>query len=150
MPPPQRTKWQRWEALGGAFASGAAAALNADGLAQVFAIGPDRAVWHRRQLFTAGSNASEVGSRWWPRGAPVRPVVEWSRWGSLGAEASAAPAAVQRADGLIDVLVRGADRNLYRKPQRFVAADKGNASTSNQLRWGSWEFLGGPVRNFPC
>jgi len=46
--------------------------------------------------------------------------------------------------------VRGADRNLYRKPQRFVAADKGNASTSNQLRWGSWEFLGGPVRNFPC
>ena len=37
-----------------ALASGAAAALNADGLAQVFAIGPDRAVWHRRQLFTAG------------------------------------------------------------------------------------------------
>jgi len=55
-----------------------------------------------------------------------------------------------RGDGLLDVIVRGADRNLYRKPQRFVAADKGNASTSNQLRWGSWEFLGGPVRNFPC
>ena len=143
VPPPQRTKWQRWEALGGAFASGAAAALNADGLAQVFAIGPDRAVWHRRQLFTAGSNASEAGSRWWPRGAPVRPVVEWSRWGSLGAEASAAPAAVQRADGLIDVLVRGADRNLYRKPQVLGAA-------GTNLSWGAWAFVGGPVRSFEC
>ena len=66
-----------------------------------------------------------------------------------------------RGDGLLDVIVRGADRNLYRKPQRFVAAPAGSAapagaagnakaSASNQLQWGSWEFLGGPVRNFPC
>ena len=100
-------------------------------------------MWHRRQLFTAGSNASEASARWWPRGAPVRPVVEWSRWGSLGAEASAAPAAVQRADGLIDVLVRGADRNLYRKPQVLGAA-------GTNLSWGAWVFVGGPVRSFEC
>ena len=39
------------------------------------------------------------------------PVVEWSRWGSLGAEVGGARRR-QRADGLIDVLVR-AD-HLYR------------------------------------
>ena len=77
-------------------------------------------------------------------------LTSWSPWGSLGGETSSGPTVATRGDGLLDVIVRGADRNLYRKPQRFVAADKGNASTSNQLRWGSWEFLGGPVRNFPC
>ena len=104
-----------------------------DGLAHLVALGPDRTVWHRRQLFDAATL-----------------LTSWSPWGSLGGEASSGLTVATRSDGLLDVIVRGADRNLYRKPQRFVAADKDNASTSNQLRWGSWEFLGGPVRNFPC
>ena len=43
------------------------------------------------------------------------------------------------ADGLIDVLVRGADRNLYCKPQVLGAA-------GTNLSWGAWAFVGGPVR----
>ena len=65
--------------------------------------------------------------------------------------ASSGPSVARRSDGLLDVYVRGADRNLYRKPQLFVAAaTNGNGSKSNELRWGSWEFLGGPVHSFPC
>ena len=142
VPPPQRTKWQRWEALGGAFASGAAARSTPTASPRSSPSAPTA------RCGTAASSSPPARTprrraRWWPRGAPVRPVVEWSRWGSLGAEASAAPAAVQRADGLIDVLVRGADRNLYRKPQVLGAA-------GTNLSWGAWAFVGGPVRSFEC
>ena len=131
LPEAAGTAWSAAEPLGGFVASAPAAGLNIDGLAQLVALGPDRTVWHRRQLFDATTL-----------------LTSWSPWGSLGGETSSGPTVATRSDGLLDVIVRGADRNLYRKPQRFVAAD--NASTSNQLLWGSWEFLGGPVRNFPC
>ena len=118
--PPQRTKWQRWEALGGAFASGAAA-LSADGLAQVFAIGPDRAVRHRASSSPPARTPRRRGHDGGRgrAGAPRRRVVAL---GLARRRGVGGPAAVQRADGLIDVLVRGADRNLYRKPQVLGAA----------------------------
>lgn len=127
------TAWSAAEPLGGVVASAPAAGLNINGLAHLVALGPDRTVWHRRQLFDETTL-----------------LTSWSPWGSLGGETSSGPTVATRSDGLLDIIVRGADRNLYRKSQRFVAADKDNASTGNQLRWGSWEFLGGPVRNFPC
>ena len=90
---------------------------------------------------------------------PPRPThtqtlgVGWLPWGSLGGEASSGPTVATRADGLLDVYVRGADRNLYRKSQLSeLAAANGTIATapSSRLRWGSWEFLGGPVQSFPC
>ena len=128
------TAWSAAEPLGGVVASAPAAGVNIDGLAQLVALGPDRTVWHKRQYFDAPTL-----------------VTSWTTWGSLGGEASSGPSVARRSDGLLDVYVRGADRNLYRKPQLFVAAaTNGNGSKSNELRWGSWEFLGGPVHSFPC
>ena len=62
--------------------------------------------------------------------------------GSLGAEASAAPAAVQRADGLIDVLVRGAD--VHVRGRRAHA--RGRDAMPRELVVRNRLFSGGVVR----
>ena len=124
--------WLPWERLGGVLASAPAAAVDVMGMLHVLAIGADRGVWHTQQTVRELRNASSVDAQL---------AMRWANWSSLGGEASAAPAVVTRADGMLEVLIRGADRNLYRKPQ-FQAA--------GVLSWGAWEFVGGPVATFPC
>ena len=127
-PPP--LGWSSPQPLGGVVASGPAAGANVDNLAHVVALGPDRTVWHKRQFFD-----------------PKTLSAGWYNWGSLGGEASSGPTVATTGDGLLEVFIRGTDRNLYRKPQLF---DPANATDGAKLRWGSWEFLGGPMHSFPC
>lgn len=126
-------QWLPWDRIGGVVASAPAAAANIDGLLQLFAIGADRTLWQARQYFGEVRGKRSASS----------PAVElqWSAWSSLGGEASAAPTLVTRSDGLIEAFIRGADRNVYRKPQIHQAGN---------LTWGEWEFVGGPVAAFAC
>jgi hypothetical protein len=65
---------------------------NADGRLEIFARGPDDALWHKYQTSTKGL---------------------WSQWQSLGGSITARPAAILGADGRINVFVRGSDYRLY-------------------------------------
>lgn len=101
--------WGAWQSLGGGFGSGpAVAAWGAQGLI-VFAVGLDGMLWNN--LFAGG---------------------QWSGWVSLGGPGvalGAAPAAVARADGKIEVFVRGTDGSVWQR--------------SHDSSWQAWQAHGG-------
>lgn len=87
--------WTGWSDFGGMqLTSGPSASTRpADGTIDVFAKGPDDAIWHR--YLTAGV---------------------WSDWGSIGGITSSAPASTSRmSTGELDVIVKGGDNGLYHK-----------------------------------
>ena len=95
----------------------------------MFARGPDRGLWHKRQAFRAGS------------AAPA-----WGTWQPLGGTLSSAPEAVTvpQLHGEIHVFARGLDGGVWHKNQA------GGALTNGSVAWTKWGSLGGHTRLFSC
>jgi hypothetical protein len=112
--PPSTYDWDYgtgWVSLGGVIRYFPAAAFEGHTTAggakvSMFAIGTDNAVWYRS--YNGGG---------------------WAGWGSLGGNATSAPAAASYADNWMSVYVRGADNYLW-------ARDR--ATTT----WSSWHRVG--------
>ena len=122
-------RWSNWESLGGAMSSGVSVASTPDGLSEVFARGPDRALWHKRQSFHAG-----------------RADPSWSKWTSLSGTLSSAPEVVQvpTLQGELHVFSRGLDGGVWHKAQL------GGAQPNGSVEWNQWRSLGGETRLFSC
>lgn len=115
--------WKEWVPLGGIFASGPAAVLNANSMLEVFGRGPDRGIWHKRQYMSITGNTS------------------WTRWTPLGGLTSTGPTVRMTRDGMIHLFVRGVDKSIWYKSQALV---------NETLQFGAWKLLGGNTRAFSC
>lgn len=122
-------RWSNWESLGGAMSSGVSVASTPDGLSEVFARGPDRGLWHKRQSFRAGSADPS-----------------WGKWTSLSGTLSSAPEVVQvpTLQGELHVFSRGLDGGVWHKAQ------VGGAQPNGSVEWNQWRSLGGATRLFNC
>ena len=122
-------RWSSWESLGGSMSSGVYAASTPDGLSEVFARGPDRGLWHKRQAFRAGSAEPS-----------------WGKWLPLSGTLSSAPEAVTvpQLQGEIHVFARGLDGGVWHKNQ------VGGALPNGSVAWTKWGSLGGHTRLFSC
>jgi len=122
-------RWSNWESLGGAMSSGVSVASTPDGLSEVFARGPDRGLWHKRQSFRAGSADPS-----------------WSKWTSLSGTLSSAAEVVQvpTLQGELHVFSRGLDGGVWHKAQ------VGGAQPNGSVEWNQWRSLGGATRLFNC
>lgn len=115
--------WSDWSCMGGIFTSGPASILGADGTAELFGRGPDKALWHKSQSYD-GAN------------------LVWKKWVSHGGLLSTGPEVATRADGLMQVFARALDKNIYTKVQSVAA--------NGTLEFSHWENLGGSTKSFPC
>ena len=121
-------RWSNWESLGGVMSSGVAVGKTPDGLSEVFARGPDRGLWHKRQAYRAGS--AEPG---------------WGKWAPLSGTLSSAPEVVQPTyQGELHVVARGLDGGVWHKAQ------VGGAQPNGTVQWTQWRSLGGATRLFSC
>jgi hypothetical protein len=151
------------QSLGGQFTSGPAVARNADGRLEVFAIGTDSILWHRRQLTPGGNDWSNweflggifrpykniaVGSNadgrlqvfvtgtddaLWTNWQ-LTPAGPYSGWVSLGGIVPGDPAVGRNADGRLEAFARGSDGALWHLYQL----------TPNGI-YSQWQSLGGAV-----
>lgn len=88
------TQWSPWAALTGmTLTSGPSIDIRPGPITDVFARGPDNAIYHR--YFVPGNG--------------------WSEWGSIGGCATSAPASSWRGNGWLDVVVRGCDGAVWFK-----------------------------------
>ena len=112
----QGGSWSGWSSVGGGIIGSPTAALNADGLIQIFA---------RDQIPVAGfiyMNSQRVDGT-------------WSGWSQLGrTRIRKTPTAVVNADGRIELFGLGADSAAYHIWQ---------GTAGNNGTWGSWAPLGG-------
>jgi hypothetical protein len=83
-------RWSGWGSLGGNLTSAPAVASWSDGRMDVFARGPDLAIYHK----------------WYERGW-------WSEWSSIGGNFSSGPAITTWGQGRLDVFARGHDNAIY-------------------------------------
>ena len=122
-------RWSNWESLGGAMNSGVSVASTPDGLSEVFARGPDRGLWHKRQSFRAGSAEPS-----------------WGKWTPLSGTLTSAPEVVQvpTLQGELHVFSRGLDGGVWHKAQ------VGGAQPNGSVEWTQWRSLGGATRLFNC
>jgi len=127
--------------LAGQIASGPAAVAFGSGRIDLYATGPDYAVWRRTLLAGTWSGWSSIGGRTYtapaaastPATNTVRVFVRgtnnaldlnqnatgsWTGWQPLGGVLIDAPAAVGTAAGGLDVVVRGADNALWARIYR--------------------------------
>ncbi|OFI06680.1 hypothetical protein CLOACE_08350 [Clostridium acetireducens DSM 10703] len=155
-----KDNWSRWENLGGINISSAPAAASwARNRLDVFAMGENRALWHK----------------WWDG-------VRWNNWEDLSGVITSAPAAVSWGPNRIDVFARGTNNAMWHKwwngsnwsgwedlggiitsppaaaswaPNRIDCFARG---TNNALwhkwwdgtRWSNWEDLGGVLTSAPA
>jgi hypothetical protein len=115
--------WGSWVSLGGVLASGAAVALNDDGMGDIFARATDKAIYYKSQY------EDENGES------------QFTQWHTLGGMFSSTPTVVVRADGLLDVFARGVDKAIWHSHQM---------ETNGTRTFSSWHSLGGHTRKFTC
>jgi Glycosyl hydrolase catalytic core len=154
--------WSSTSNLGGSTSSSPAAVATASRRLDLYARGPDNAIWHRRYNGSSWSGWSSLGGGTYAspaasqrRGTSIVDVFirgkdntiqhrsrngsTWSsRWSSIGAPpggATSAPAAVSNSTGRMDVFVRGADAAVWRRTL--------NGS------WGAWTSIGGTTSSAP-
>lgn len=127
--------WSKWESLGGVMSSGVAVTSTPDGLAEIFARGPDRAVWHKRESYRTDASGSASSL-----------ATSWSEWQSLEGELSSTPEVVQvpTLGGQVHVFGRGLDGHIY---HRFQV---GRPTVNGSVQWSEWTCLGGVTRLFAC
>merc|ERR1712086_850657 len=87
---------------------------------EVFSLGVDRAVWHKRR--TAGT---------------------WGMWKSIGGVASSGPAVVKDDEGRLHVFIRGVDRAIWHSHQ--ANSGEGISKWSNWARLGNFSTTTGPA-----
>lgn len=97
---------------------GTVLAAQADDL-EVFSLGVDRAVWHKRR--TSGT---------------------WGMWKSIGGVASSGPAVVKDDEGRLHVFIRGVDRAIWHSHQ--ANSGEGISKWSNWARLGNFSTTTGP------
>ena len=121
------TCWSDWASLGGALSSLPSPLLDCEGLLHVFVRGPDRALWHKRQLASYRS----------------RQVV-WDDWQCLGGVLASAPSipAVMNGVCLVEAIVRASDKGFWHRGQI--------AGHSIGVKWRDWEPLGGIFASGPA
>ena len=121
------TCWSDWASLGGALTSLPSPLLDCEGLLHVFVRGPDRALWHKRQLASYRS----------------RQVV-WDDWQCLGGVLASAPSipAVMNGVCLVEAIVRASDKGFWHRGQI--------AGHSIGVKWRDWEPLGGIFASGPA
>jgi len=117
-------KFATWEQLGGVFASGPAAVVNANGYVDVFARGTDKAVWHKQQILHNAEGEEE-----------------WTSWGSLGGIVSTTPTVTKEEEGLVHVFARGVDRAIWARYQ---------VRQRNGTEWTPWFSLGARTLKWNC
>jgi len=117
--------WSRYEGLGGLLASQPAvpATLNPVNLLEVFVRQADRAIWYKRQV----AITHEADS------------VTWTDWETLGGKMSSGPSVIVDYDGLLEVFVRGMNREIFTKRQ--IDHDTNDFFV--------WESLGGDSASTP-
>lgn len=122
-------RWSNWESLGGVMSSGVAVATTPDGLSEIFARGPDRGLWHKRQAYEVGSAEPS-----------------WGDWASLSGTLSSAPEVTQvpALHGELHIFSRGVDGGLWHKRQ------VGRPHPNGSIDWTLWRSLGGATRLFSC
>jgi len=120
------TCWSDWASLGGSLTSMPSVLLDAESLLHVFVRGPDRALWHKRQL---GSHQ--------PRS------VVWDEWKSLGGVLASAPRVplTLNAVNLLEIFVRASDKAFWYKYQ--------SAGHEKGVKWNDWAPLGGVFASGP-
>ena len=91
-----------WTKLGGKFASKPEVIRDSEGFLHVFGRGLDQQLYHRYQMA-------------YPDGARTR--VAWDKWVHMGGPASSAPSVLLDHESMINVFIRGGDRQLWRVRQ---------------------------------
>ena len=91
-----------WTKLGGKFASKPEVIRDSEGFLHVFGRGLDQQLYHRYQMA-------------YPDGARTR--VSWDKWVHMGGPATSAPSVLLDHESMINVFVRGGDRQLWRVRQ---------------------------------
>jgi len=91
-----------WTKLGGKFASKPEVIRDSEGFLHVFGRGLDQQLYHRYQMA-------------YPDGARTR--VSWDKWVHMGGPASSAPSVLLDHESMINVFIRGGDRQLWRVRQ---------------------------------
>ena len=121
------TCWSDWASLGGSLTSLPSPLLDCEGLLHVFVRGPDRALWHKRQLASYRS----------------RQVV-WDDWQCLGGVLASAPSIPSVMNGvcLVEAIVRASDKAFWHRGQI--------AGHSIGVKWRDWEPLGGIFASGPA
>ena len=91
-----------WTKLGGKFASKPEVVRDSEGFLHVFGRGLDQQLYHRYQMA-------------YPDGARTR--VSWDKWVHMGGPATSAPSVLLDHESMINVFIRGGDRQLWRVRQ---------------------------------
>jgi hypothetical protein len=91
-----------WTKLGGKFASKPEVIRDSEGFLHVFGRGLDQQLYHRYQMA-------------YPDGARTR--VSWDKWVHMGGPASSAPSVLLDHESMLNVFIRGGDRQLWRVRQ---------------------------------
>jgi uncharacterized protein YvpB len=149
--------WGGWSSIGGPFVGAPTVTSWGPGRVDVFATGPDHALWHRYfdyawsgWEFLGGSLASPPAVASWAlgrldifgRGTDNTlqhfwwDGTSWHGWESLGGLLNAAPGVAAWAPFRLDVFVRGGDNAMY---HRWY-----------QNAWSNWEWLGGVLTAGPA
>jgi len=134
---------------------------------ELYALGEDRSLLHKRQLCTGGwtkwtsmggvfSSGPKVIMNWnheaeifilgadktlWHKKASNRNSTQFTAFATMGGHFSTAPTAVTDSEGLIHVFVRGIDRALWHKMQKRLP--------DGTLGWHDWVSLGGTLTSTP-
>jgi len=107
--------------MGGVFASGPKVLMNFNHEVEIFILGADKTVWHKKAL--------------------NRNSTEFSPFRTMGGHFSSGPSAVTDSEGLIHIFVRGMDRALWHKMQKRLP--------DGTLGWHDWISLGGTLTSPP-
>lgn len=134
---------------------------------ELYALGEDRSLLHKRQLCSGGwTKWTSMGGVWnsgpavvlnfdsettifitgsdkaiWRKQATNRNSTEFTNFKSMGGRFSSGPSATTDSEGLIHVVARGVDRALWHCMQE--RAEDGT------LGWSEWKSLGGTLTSSP-
>jgi hypothetical protein len=134
---------------------------------ELYALGEDRSLLHKRQLCSGGwtkwtsmggvfssgpavllNNDAETeifitgaDKAIWHKKSTNRNSTEFTAFRSMGGRFSTGPSATTDSEGLIHVVVRGVDRALWHMMQKREA--------DGTLSWGEWTSLGGTLTSSP-
>jgi len=134
---------------------------------ELYALGEDRSLLHKRQLCTGGwTKWTSMGGVFtsgpkivmnfnheveifilgadktlWHKKSLNRNSTEFTPFRTMGGHFSTGPSAVTDSEGLIHVFVRGMDRSLWHKMQKHLP--------DGTLGWHDWISLGGTLTSSP-
>lgn len=152
--------WSDWENLGGSVLQNLSVGLNLKGPLEVFARGPDHALWHIWQTDSGWSDWTSLGGFLSTDPSVVRnpdgrlevfargldgqafhiwhetPSGSWTSWSALGGNFVSNVVAVAASDGTLQAFGLGTNHALYR-------------SIQGEAGWSEWESLGGNFQSDP-